>query len=106
VRDRGGPAGGGFDECAQASPRRNPARERDPDGERRGKDDERERDDEAGGAGSVAGDAGQEREQRERAADRRDCEAEQKMSREACGSSSRLVGARPRDGSAPAASGP
>jgi hypothetical protein len=103
VHDRGRPAGGRLDERAQPTRGGDAVGERQPDRERDGEDDERERDDEAGRAISATCNSRQERQECERPADRRDREPEQEVSREA--GASRLVGARPRDGSAPAASG-
>jgi hypothetical protein len=103
MRDRGRATCRRLDERAQPAGGGDAAREDEPDRERSGEDDERECDDEAGRGVPITCDAGQEREERERPADRRDRESEQEVSREA--GASRLVGARPRDGSAPAASG-
>jgi hypothetical protein len=103
--DRGGAAGRGFDERAQPAGRDDAAGVDDPDAERDREDRDGERDDEAGRADAVTGRSRQEAEQRERSADRSEREPEKEVSREACGSTSRLVGARPRDGSAPGASG-
>jgi len=105
MRDGGGAACRGFDEGAQPARRDDAAGVDDPDAERDREDREAERDDEAGGADTVTGRSRQKAEERERSADRGECEPEKEVSREACGSTSRLVGARPRDGSAPGASG-
>jgi hypothetical protein len=103
--DRDGAAGRGFDERAQPARRDDAAGVDDPDAERDREDRDGERNDEAGRADAVTGRPRQEAEQRERSADRGEREPEKEVSREACGSTSRLVGARPRDGSAPAVSG-
>ena len=82
VRDGGRPAGSGLDEGAQPSRRHDAPREGEPDPERDGEDGERECGDEPGGADAVTGGAGEEAQQRERAADGGDREPEQEMSRE------------------------
>src|SRR5581483_4802299 len=106
VRNARPPTGRGLDEGAQPARRYDPAGEDDPDGERDGEDGERERHDETGRADAlVTGDSRQEAEQDDRPADGREREPEQEVSREASGGASRLVGARPRDGSAPSAAG-
>ncbi|HEY2073065.1 MAG TPA: hypothetical protein VGG88_05780 [Gaiellaceae bacterium] len=105
MHDGGRPSRRGLDERAQSAGGGDPLGEREPDPERRREDEEREDDDEAAGTDAVTGGPGQEREQRERPADRRNRKAEQNVSREALVGTSRLCGARPRDGSAPAASG-
>jgi hypothetical protein len=82
VRDGGRAPGGRLDERGQPACRDDAPREREPDAERCAEDGECERDDEPGRADAVPGDAGEEAEKGEGAADRRDREPEQEWSRE------------------------
>jgi hypothetical protein len=77
VNQRGPPAGRNVDERAQPAGRGDASRERDPDPERRREDGEREEDDERRRVDAVTGRPGEDREQRNRAADRCDREAEE-----------------------------
>ena len=80
--DGGRSSGGRLDECGQPAGGDDALREREPDPQRRGEDEERKRDDEPGGIDAVAGDAGEEAQQRERAPDGGDSEPEKELSRE------------------------
>ncbi len=77
VRDGDPPSGRFLNEGAQTAGGDDSARIGDPDAERGGKDEERQRNDEPRGIEAVARSSGQERQERDRAADRGDREADE-----------------------------